>query len=168
MIKLHQQVEKQQEIKQKIKKTKSWLSSCLVLLLIILLFDLCFCLLVKPQSLILICVATIFVVCVIILVALIVYFIRYFQLSNISRQIIQSIERIIESTLETHLCEDSFAFIDCYKHNDNFFYFSIEIYDDIISYDTLEIILKPLSREINGIIQETFISLYRIVRCDNM
>lgn len=158
MIKLHQQVEKQQQIKRGIKRVKSWLT----IVLIILGITLCFTLLLRTKMQMLTCVSTVFVV------SLIIYFIRWCQLGNSTKQIIRSIERILESTLESHISDNSLAFVDCYRHDDNYLSFSIEVYDDVISYDTLVSLTEQLARDINDIIHENLVALYRIERSEEI
>ena len=102
----------------------------------------------------------------ILVLTFIVYMVQCSKLTKITNDILASIRRIVECSLESKLADNSFVFMDCYNHNDKYFYFSVEIYDDDISYDTVASIAEPITVEINSIIHEDFIPFYRIERSE--
>lgn len=158
MLNLQRQVEKQSQAKKDLKKIKIWFVVFLLLFLYVHLFTFSLNTTIVP----LICTFAL------ILTIIVAYFVKCYQLNKTTNQIIRSIERILETTLQPHLDEDSFLFVDCYNHNDKYFSFSIEIYDDDITYDALANIVEPLCDEISSIISEQFTSLYRIERSEEL
>ena len=153
MVNLYRVVEKQEKAKQELSKSNLCLTISLIFLgligIISFLFDLVIIISIIPA--------------IFFIIALIVFFIKSFQLNSTNKEISKNIQRLFESTIKANLSEDGQVYAECYRQDSNYIYFEIDIYDENITSDDLECVIQSLTNEVCVVIKEGLHMTYNFI-----